>query len=177
MHEFQCIPACYTKTVAYIGTSVSRRPLPSFTTAKIAPASAATVQPGSSVDEAASASLPGVRIEPPMLSFLNGAAMVSATAPQNEVAVGKHQQLFDDSFHQQFSCEELCTEANNNLIVTIILEFEWVGISPDIILTKLKNLKLEVHEPCGLRPFYQSYGNWEKMTVGRQNKAEAWLGN
>ncbi len=104
-----------------------------------------------------------------LLWFLN-------TAPQNEVAGDKHQQLFDDSFHQQFSDEELCTEDTNNLIVTIILAFELVGISPDIILTKLKNLKLEVHEPCGLRHFISHMETGRRWLLVNKTKQKHGLG-
>ena len=50
----------------------------------------------------------------------------------------------------------------------------WAVASPDVVLAKLKQIKPEVFERFGLRPFYKSYIYWEKMTGEQRNKAVAW---
>ena len=51
---------------------------------------------------------------------------------------------------------------------------DWQNASPDVVVAKLKQIKPEVFERFGLRPFYKSYIYWEKMTGEQRNKAVAW---
>jgi hypothetical protein len=51
---------------------------------------------------------------------------------------------------------------------------DWENVSPDVVLAKLKQIKPELFEWFGLRPFYKSYIYWEKMDGEQRNKAVAW---
>jgi hypothetical protein len=52
---------------------------------------------------------------------------------------------------------------------------DWDGISPDHVIARLKLIKQDVCEQHGLRPFYKSYTQWEKMTMNQRNKSLAWF--
>ncbi len=84
-----------------------------------------------------SSTLPGVGIEPPSLSNANSDSMDLAMAVQKD----NHQQIIvDDLFTNQFSDDDGSAEDNNNLInIYPSVPFEWLGISSDIVLHKLKS--------------------------------------
>ncbi len=42
---------------------------------------------------------------------------------------------------------------------------DWDNVSPNQVMARLKLLKTEVLDQHGLRPFYKSYSNWEKMSL------------
>jgi hypothetical protein len=133
-----------------------------------------------------SSPLPGASIEPPPSPSGNAAGTALDVGVENDDQFRDHH-VIDDAFNQQLYDNDRGPELgvgggdiNNNatntaFTVDTTVPFEWSGISPDIILAKLKLLKPEVHEPCGLRPFYKSYGKWETMTAEQQNKAVAWF--
>jgi len=63
---------------------------------------------------------------------------------------------------------------NNSQSASTYAPADWENASPDVVLAKLKQIKPEVFERFGLRPFYKSYIYWEKMTGEQRNKAVAW---
>jgi hypothetical protein len=133
-----------------------------------------------------SSPLPGASIEPPPLPSGDAAGTALDVGVENDDQFRDHH-FIDGAFNQQLYDDDRDPELgvgggdiNNNatdtaFTVDTTVPFEWSGISPDIILAKLKLLKPEVHEPCGLRPFYKSYGKWETMTAEQRNKAVAWF--
>jgi hypothetical protein len=133
-----------------------------------------------------SSPLPGASIEPPPLPSGDAAGTALDVGVENDDQFRDHH-FIDGAFNQQLYDDDRDPELgvgggdiNNNatdtaFTVDTTVPFEWSGISPDIILAKLKLLKPEVHEPCGLRPFYKSYGKWETMTADQRNKAVAWF--
>ncbi len=52
---------------------------------------------------------------------------------------------------------------------------DWLNDSPNQVIARLKLMKAEVLEQYGLRPFYKSYSQWEKMTTDQRNKSIAWF--
>jgi hypothetical protein len=92
----------------------------------------------------------------------------------------------DDGFFYDDEKEDYSEQINNNLnnngdnfqpgalVSSTNAPAGWEYASPDIVLAKLKQIKHEVFERFGLRPFYKTYNSWEKMTGEQRNKAVVW---
>ncbi len=63
---------------------------------------------------------------------------------------------------------------NNNyqsgtIVSSTIALGDWEDAAPELVIAKLKQIKPEVYERFGLRPFYKSYNSWEKVNSDQRN--------
>jgi hypothetical protein len=79
-----------------------------------------------------------------------------------------------DDDHNNNNVIESNQNNNNNNNAESDTPHDWEDASPDVVMAKLKQIKAEVYEKVGLKPFYKSYNTWEKMMLDQRKKAYAW---